>query len=326
VPSDGIIASMDGEFVYVDIYGGGGPPSWQRCKAVLTQKGIWLKYGQKKLSIPLASITSIGRDVSQRISKSFDAYISISYLDKDGEEKLLALAGDDQKHLKRFRLSLVYLQARRMKVFVLHPAEVGGVIQSDSRWRKGVLGIKRRMTDEGDFTDTIIVKPEKGKTIVIPVDDVEKVGTKAQTIGKSEREVITIKYTLEDETYGTYIYSKSSGRLMEYLTEYLHEKGIMMKQSASVMMTGGADKGPSFSQIEEEILVALYSGVSPLEMNSFVEGIDGVDELEAIYDRMIADGLVEVVRLRKEVQLTSKGRGIVNKMMELKVEDETSLF
>jgi helix-turn-helix protein len=37
-----------------------------------------------------------------------------------------------------------------MKVFMLHPAKLGGVIQSDYKWRKWLLGIKRKTDSKGD--------------------------------------------------------------------------------------------------------------------------------------------------------------------------------
>ncbi|OFV68163.1 MAG: protein containing DUF439 [Candidatus Syntrophoarchaeum caldarius] len=322
---DGVLVSMEGEYAFLDVYSG-GRVSWTQCKATLTPKAIWLKDTSGKRAIPLSSITVIGRDISSRIKRVFEEYISIAYLDKNGEEKILVLSGTTHKELQKFRSYLTYTQARRMKVLMLHPAKIGGVIQSDSKWRKALLGIKRKTDEEGNIIDTIIVKPEKGESVVIPVDKIEKFSSEIQSIGNSNKEVITIRYTYNGENYSTYIYTKTANRLREYLTECLHDSGIVPKRSADSMVVEGKYRGPSFSQIEEKILVALYSGVGSMEIDSFVEGIDDVDALEEIYDRMIADGLLEVVRIRKEVELTPKGKGIVNLKMEIKDEDGKSTF
>ncbi len=77
---------------------------------------------------------------------------------------------------------------------------------------------------------------------------------------------------------------------------------------------GGGDA--ALEGLEDEILVALYSGVSALEVPTFMEGAE-VDQVEAVYDKLISQGLVELVRLRKDVKLTAKGRNIVNKKMQM---------
>ena len=56
--------------------------------------------------------------------------------------------------------------------------------------------------------------------------------------------------------------------------------------------------------------MALYSGVSPFKIPEFV-GRD-VDEVEAIYERLIDLGILDRVRVRNEVTLTSSGRSIAS--------------
>jgi helix-turn-helix protein len=59
--------------------------------------------------------------------------------------------------------------------------------------------------------------------------------------------------------------------------------------------------------------MALHSGVSPFEMPEFV-GAD-VEEVEAIYDRLIELDVIEVVRERTEVEMTAQGRSVAEKTM-----------
>jgi len=70
----------------------------------------------------------------------------------------------------------------------------------------------------------------------------------------------------------------------------------------------------SLDETEKQILMALYSGLNPLEIHQFL-GLSE-REIEEIYDRMIDKGLLKIVMIRKVVDLTREGRKIVNKLIE----------
>ena len=65
--------------------------------------------------------------------------------------------------------------------------------------------------------------------------------------------------------------------------------------------------------IERRVVMALYSGVSPFAISEFV-GTD-VENVEEIYDRLVDLDVVEVVRERKDVGLTARGRKIAGEAM-----------
>jgi helix-turn-helix protein len=54
--------------------------------------------------------------------------------------------------------------------------------------------------------------------------------------------------------------------------------------------------------------MALYSGVSPFQIPSFV-GME-VDEVEEIFQQLIEHDILEAVRTRRDVQLEARGRSI----------------
>ena len=64
------------------------------------------------------------------------------------------------------------------------------------------------------------------------------------------------------------------------------------------------------SEQESEVLMALYSGVSPFQIPEFV-GID-VDTVEGIFDGLTEEGILEEQRTRREVELKARGRHIAS--------------
>jgi helix-turn-helix protein len=73
------------------------------------------------------------------------------------------------------------------------------------------------------------------------------------------------------------------------------------------------DDDYELSDMESQVLMALYSGVSPFEMSDFV-GID-VDQVEEIYQKLLEVGAVDEVRVRTEVSLNAQGRNMASEAM-----------
>ena len=65
--------------------------------------------------------------------------------------------------------------------------------------------------------------------------------------------------------------------------------------------------------LENQVLMALYSGVSPFEMADFV-GTD-VEKVEEIYGKLLEVGAVDKVRERTEVALNAEGRNLASEAM-----------
>ncbi|MEF8853841.1 MAG: HEAT repeat domain-containing protein [Haloarculaceae archaeon] len=76
-------------------------------------------------------------------------------------------------------------------------------------------------------------------------------------------------------------------------------------------------KGPTadaedvdLSDAERQVLMALYSGVSPFEIPGFV-GMD-VAEVEDVFDRLVEAGVLSEKRVRRDVRLKARGRNIAS--------------
>ena len=84
--------------------------------------------------------------------------------------------------------------------------------------------------------------------------------------------------------------------------ESLFNKGVREAQ-------GSVD----LSETEKQVLMGLYSGVSPFEIPDFL-GME-VDDVEEIYDRLIELDVLEEVRTRREVSLKTRGRNIASEVI-----------
>jgi helix-turn-helix protein len=65
--------------------------------------------------------------------------------------------------------------------------------------------------------------------------------------------------------------------------------------------------------VEEQVVMALHSGVSPFDIPGFVDA--EVAEVEEIFDRLIELEVIEVVRERTEVEMTAQGRSVAGESM-----------
>ncbi|WP_049927232.1 CheF family chemotaxis protein [Halopiger goleimassiliensis] len=259
--------------------------SWSNGRIVLSNKRLVIVGNDGKETIPLSKISSIrGRyDVNQAIA-TVSNYISVNY----GPNVYLV----SMDEVDAFELKIQRAILDGEIILIKHPAVKGGVIQ-DSDWQKARVKI-----NEGVANFAL----ESGKLVQIEVDDVGTVETDERTIRGSDRPVIEAEHTEDDSSVQTYISgSKQNTSLL---------KSVLDK---------GAEKNASsidLSSKEEEVLMAIYSGVSPFEVPEFLD-ID-TDEVEEIYERLIELDVLEEVRVRREVALKPRGRNIASEAMNNK--------
>ena len=259
--------------------------SWSNGRIVLSNKRLVIVGNDGKETIPLSNITSIrGRyDVNQAIA-TVSNYISINY---GANVYLVSMNEVDEFELKIQRAIL-----DGEIVLIQHPAVKGGVVQ-DTDWEKARVKI-----NEGAANFAL----ESGTFVQIEVDDVGTVETDERTVRGSDRPVIEAEHTVEDSSVQTYVSgSKQNTAIL---------KSVLDK---------GAEKNASsidLSSKEEEVLMAIYSGVSPFEVPEFLD-ID-TDEVEEIYERLIELDVLEEVRVRREVALKPRGRNIAREAMNNK--------
>ncbi|MXV61809.1 chemotaxis protein CheF1 [Natronorubrum sp. JWXQ-INN-674] len=259
--------------------------NWSNGRLVLSNKRLVIVSNGGKETIPLSKIQSIrGRyDVNQTVAKVSN-YISINY----GANVYLISMGE----VNEFELQIQKAILDGEIVLLKHPAVKGGVVQ-DSSWRKARVkindGVANFAVESGDF-------------VQIEVDDVGTIESDERTVRSKERPVIEAEHTEEGSSVQTYVSGSS-------------QNCAMLKS----VLDRGAEKNASqidLSGKEEEVLMAIYSGVSPFEVPEFLD-ID-TDDVEEIYERLIELDVLEEVRVRREVALKPRGRNIASEAMNNK--------
>ncbi|TYT61637.1 CheF family chemotaxis protein [Natrialba swarupiae] len=259
--------------------------NWSNGRIVLSNKRMVIVGNEGKETVPLSKIQSIrGRyDVNQAIAKVSN-YISINY----GQNVYLI----SMEEVDTFELELQKAILDGEIVLIKHPAVKGGVVQ-DSSWQKARVKINPGLAN---------FAVEDGKLVQIEVDDVGTVESDERTVHSSERPVIEAEHTEEGSSVQTYLSGSP-------------QNCAILKS----VLDRGAEKNASqidLSGKEEEVLMAIYSGVSPFEVPEFLD-MD-IDRVEEIYERLIELDVLEEVRIRREVALKPRGRNIASEAMNHK--------
>lgn len=256
---------------------------WQQCRIVLTTARIVLLADEKR-TIPLDSIADVGGryDVNQNAAGVAD----YATLHLANEDVVLVRAPEQDS----FETDLYRAFVDDTIVYVKHPAVKGGVVQ-DVGWQRAKL----KLTDED-----LRLALADGQYVTIDRDDIGDVDVDEQTVDGAERRVFEVEHTDEE---GTSLETNLTGddRQVTILKEVLQE---------------GAERNRAnldLSPVEQEVIMALHSGVSPFDLPEFVDS--DVAEIEAIFDRLIELDVIETVRERTEVEMTSRGRQVASEEM-----------
>lgn len=259
--------------------------NWTNGRIVLSNKRLVIVSNDGKETIPLSSIRSIrGRyDVNQTIAKVSN-YISVNY----GQSVYLLSMGE----VDEFELQLQKAILDGEIVLIKHPAVKGGVVQNAS-WQKARVKINPGVAN---------FAVESGSLVQIEVDDVGTIENDERTVLSEERPVVEAEHTEDGSSVQTYL--SGSPQNCAILKSVL-DRGAR-KNASQIDLSGQ----------EEEVLMAIYSGVSPFEVPEFLD-ID-IDDVEEIYERLIELDVLEEVRVRREVALKPRGRNIASEAMSNK--------
>lgn len=277
------IADQQGRFAQVVANGRKVPDlEWQAGRLILSNKRLVLVSKGGKKTLALSNIQSIkGRQDVNRTLAQVSGYLSVQL----GADVIL-LSPQDQD---AFEQALYGAILDQQIVLAKHPAKEGGVVQ-DTSWEKGRLKV-----EEGEVALAIAT----GQFVEIDIDDVGTVGETEATVVGDERLVIEVEHS-EDATV---VQTNISGTRRH------------VSVLASLLRKGEAQNTTDhdLTDAETEVLMALYSGVSPFQIPEFT-GMD-VDTVEETFDALTEAGILEEVRTRREVSLMARGRHIASEAM-----------
>ncbi|MEM4780726.1 MAG: CheF family chemotaxis protein [Halalkalicoccus sp.] len=259
--------------------------TWTSGRILLSNKRLVLAGNGGKRTIPLSKVRGVsGRyDVNQMVARVSE-YVSVSY---DDEVILVsATTGDDEPPFE----SACYRALLDQRILLAkHPAVKGGVVQ-ETEWEKGRIKV-----DE----DALNVAVSNGTFVEISLDDVGALSVGERTVDGTKRAVIEAEHTEDGASVQTYLSGNDRRTgLLASLLRRSEDTG-----------TDGLDLGGA----EREILMALYSGVSPFDIPDFL-GKD-VEVVEEAFERLIELDVLEAVRIRRDVELTARGRNVASEAM-----------
>ncbi len=277
------LADQQGRFAQVVADGQKVPDlEWQAGRLLLSNRRLVLVSGDGKRTLPLSEVRSIkGRQDVNRTLAEVSSYLSVQV----GADVLL-LSPQDQD---AFELAVYSAILDQQVVLAKHPAKEGGVVQ-DTSWEKGRLKIEAGEVDLAIAT---------GRFVEIDIDDVGSVTQVEQAVTGEERPVIEVSHTEDATAVETNVAGRA--RHMSVLASLLRK--------GEAKNTADVDLGDA----ETEVLMALYSGVSPFQLPEFT-GMD-VDTVEETFDALTEAGILDEVRTRREVSLKARGRHIASEAM-----------
>ncbi len=280
------LADQQGKFTQVVKDGQKVPEiEWIAGRILLSNKRLVLVSNHGKRTIPLSNIATIrGREHANKPLAQVSNYLSLQV----GADVTLI---SPQEH-QPFEQALYSAVLNQTVIAAKHPAVKGGVVQ-ETGWEKGRLTLEfEEQTESG----TVALAIATGQFVEIEIDDVGTVTENTAEVFGEERVLIEVEHTVDATAVETHI--SGPQRKVNILASLLR-KGEQQNTTDIEL-----------SNAEAEVLMALYSGVSPFQIPSFT-GMD-VEAVEAIYEDLIDAGILEKKRVRREVQLKARGRHVAS--------------
>jgi len=253
---------------------------WLPGRILLSNKRLVLATNQGKRTLALSKVTSVTASQMNQPLAQVDGYVKV----QAGSDVWLVSA----KAAEELEQQLYSTLLDQIVILVKHPALKGGVV-TDATWEKA-----RFKLDE-ETEDTVNIAVSTGTFVELDIDDVGTVEQKQKDIRGQERPLIEVEQTIDGTSVETHI--SGSPRHVSLI-------GGLVRQGEQRNTADDVD----LSAEENQVLMALYSGISPFKIPDFVD-MD-IDEVEAVYDRLLEADILEPVRTRREVQLEARGRSI----------------
>jgi helix-turn-helix protein len=180
------------------------------------------------------------------------------------------------------RLILASCNAYRLTAYFMSPAIRGGVLVQNAQWEKGSIVVVK--------TGIWFVSP--AKQICVPLKDVAAIEQTKRDVQGKQTEVVRIDHVESGEVVSSLVLCPPS--TLQVLANFLKDatKGMDMK-------------GNELDAVDQQVAMLVYSGMD----SRAIENMLNIPhkQLDEIYDRIIKLGIAEVITMRREVQLTTKG-------------------
>ncbi|NJE47533.1 hypothetical protein E3E35_09010 [Thermococcus sp. GR7] len=285
-------------------------------------------------NFPFSSLSDLSVNVpdNYKLNPEKEHFGMKFYIPGRGELTLILTVGDnlliyDENKFREFIHTIFEILINGKAVKLLLARVKGGAINMEPQWQDGSLRIVSIKSAKRGKTERNVVVLDPDRRPIPIFSDVEDMDVEEIDMNGKKVEAWKIKHFYVNETITSYLYipeKKTRLYVLRYLLKYIpgyfefimrvSKEFPMLQTEFREVMEKELKELESLDEMEKQILMALYSGLNPLEVHQFL-GLDE-REIEEIYDRMIDKGLLKIVMIRKVVDLTRDGRKIVNKLME----------
>jgi taxis protein CheF len=180
------------------------------------------------------------------------------------------------------KIILASCNAYRLMAYFMSPAIRGGVMVKDAQWEKGSVVVVLSGIWFSSAT----------KQICVPVADVAAIELTKRDVQSKPTEVIKIDHLDSGEVSSSFVLCPVS--TLQVLYNYLKETTKSMDM-----------KGTELDGVDQQVAMLVYSGMDSHAIENMLNLPP--KQLDAIYDKILKLGLAEVVIVRREIQLTTKG-------------------
>jgi hypothetical protein len=182
--------------------------------------------------------------------------------------------------LKKFILASC--NAYRLMAYFMSPAIRGGVMIKNAQWDKGSVVVVR----------SGIWFISAAKQVCVPLNDVAAIELTKRDVQGKPADVIKIDHLESGEVTSSFVLCPLS--TLQVLYNYLKDTTKSMDM-----------KGTELDGVDQQVAMLVYSGMD----SHAIENMLNIShkQLDAVYDKILKLGLGEVVTIRREIQLTTKG-------------------
>lgn len=313
--------------------------NWRDAIGVIQHDRLILRYlrmGEvvSEDNFPLSTLSDLVTNVPDdyKLNPEREHFGLKFYVPGRGDLMIILTIGDnlliyDEDKFKEFIHTIFEILINGKQVKIQLARIKGGALNMESKWQDGTLRIVSvKSTKKGRTERNIVVLDPDMRPIPV-FSDVEDMDIEEVDMDGKKIQAWKIKHFYIDETVTSYLYipeKKTRLFVLRYLLKYMPSYFEFIMRASKEFPTLQAEfqevmekelkELESLDEIEKQILMALYSGLNPLEVHQFL-GLSE-REIEEIYDKMIDKGLLKIVMIRKVVDLTREGRKIVNKLIE----------
>jgi helix-turn-helix protein len=160
-------------------------------------------------------------------------------------------------------------------------------VVQDSSWDTARLSVE---------PESLVVTLKGGGLVELELDEISGIDTEERTVNDDKRTVIEVSHAEGETNVETHLTGASQTCI--FIQAFLREGERRSETNVDL------------DSSEEEVLMALYSGVSPFSIPEFID--HEVEAVEETFEKFIELDIVDEVRQRREVTLNSRGRAIAS--------------